>query len=103
MTKARSALRFLLRIPATLLLFLIRLYQRTLSPALPVFFGPACGCRFTPTCSHYAAAAIQTHGFVVGAALALWRLVKCTPLHPGGFDPVPAGRKPVCRRASTLA
>jgi uncharacterized protein len=81
--------RFCCRLPAHGALLLIRLYQRTLSPALPVFFGSACGCRFSPTCSHYAAEAIRTHGVVVGAALAAWRLVKCTPLHPGGFDPVP--------------
>lgn len=87
------------RVPAHFFLFLIRLYQRTLSPALPVFFGPACGCRFTPTCSHYAAEAIRTHGAIVGLALAAWRLVKCTPLHPGGHDPVPPKRRFTCVRA----
>ena len=80
------------RLPVRALLLLIRLYQRTLSPALPVFFGPACGCRFSPTCSHYAAEAIGTRGVFVGLLLAARRLVKCTPLHPGGFDPVPAKR-----------
>ena len=89
----------ILRVPAVLLLALIRLYQRTLSPALPVFFGSTCGCRFTPTCSHYAAEAIRTHGAIVGCALAAWRLVKCTPLHPGGFDPVPPRRRFTCRKA----
>jgi uncharacterized protein len=83
-----------------LLLLCIRLYQRTLSPALPVFFGSACGCRFSPTCSHYAADAIAAHGAIIGTALTLWRLVKCTPLHPGGFDPVPPRRKPFCRVAT---
>jgi putative membrane protein insertion efficiency factor len=83
-------LRWLLALPAALLLALIRLYQATLSPVLPVIFGSACGCRFSPTCSHYAADAIRTHGAFVGALLAMLRLVKCTPLHPGGFDPVPA-------------
>jgi uncharacterized protein len=80
------------QLPATALLFLIGVYQRTLSPALPMFFGSACGCRFSPTCSHYAAGAIRTHGAVIGTLLAGVRLVKCTPLHPGGIDPVPPKR-----------
>lgn len=95
----QRALRFCLRLPAQAALLLIRLYQRTLSPALPALFGPACGCRFTPTCSHYSAEAIRTHGVLLGIALGAWRLVKCTPLHPGGFDPVPSRRKPFCTKA----
>lgn len=91
---------FLLRAPARVLLAAIRVYQRALSPALPALFGPACGCRFSPTCSHYAAEAIRTRGALVGTVLAAVRLVKCTPLHPGGFDPVPASRRapPRCTR-----
>ena len=79
-------------IPAFLVLWLIRIYQRTVSPALPVIFGAACGCRFAPTCSHYAADAIRSRGLLIGVGLAAIRLVKCTPLHPGGFDPVPPRR-----------
>jgi hypothetical protein len=91
--------RFLLRLPAHALLLLIRIYQRTLSPALPIFFGSACGCRFSPSCSHYAAGAIRTHGVIIGLTLSAIRLVKCTPLHPGGFDPVPPRRsRPRCER-----
>lgn len=97
-----SAIRFLLQLPGTVLLLLIRIYQRTLSPVLPAVFGSACGCRFSPTCSHYAADAIRTHGVIVGVILAAIRLVKCTPLHPGGFDPVPARRtRPSCTRTAT--
>jgi putative membrane protein insertion efficiency factor len=97
-----TALRFLLRLPAALLLVLIRIYQRTLSPVLPVVFGAACGCRFSPTCSHYAADAIRTHGALFGVALSAIRLLKCTPLHPGGFDPVPPRRsRPHCVRTAT--
>lgn len=81
--------RWLFRLPARGALLAIRLYQRTLSPALPALFGPACGCRFAPTCSHYAADAIRVHGVLVGVGLAAIRLLKCTPLHPGGLDPVP--------------
>ena len=69
-----------MRAPA---LTLLRLYKRYVSPLLP----PA--CRFYPTCSEYAAAAIAKHGLVHGGILAAKRLVKCNPLHPGGFDPVP--------------
>jgi putative membrane protein insertion efficiency factor len=80
------------------LIMLIAVYQRTLSPVLPALFGPGCGCRFTPTCSHYATEALRTHGFFAGLFLAAHRLVKCTPLHPGGFDPVPARTQPACVR-----
>ncbi len=90
-------------LPARALLRAIRLYQVTLSPALPALFGPTCGCRFAPTCSHYAAEAIQSHGALRGAWLAVRRLAKCTPLHPGGFDPVPATADrtlPRCHRSA---
>jgi putative membrane protein insertion efficiency factor len=93
----------LVSLPRRLLLALIALYQRTLSPVLPAMFGPACGCRFYPTCSRYAAEAVNTHGALRGAWLAGLRLLKCTPLHPGGLDPVPpriAARLPACVRVS---
>ena len=96
------ARRHVFALPAHVLLFLIRVYQRTLSPLLPVLTVGACGCRFSPTCSHYAAEAIRTHGALVGVALAAARLVKCTPLHPGGFDPVPPRRSaPRCARVTS--
>jgi len=99
MNRLMRAARWVRGLPAWIALSLIRLYQRTLSPALPALFGPACGCRFAPTCSHYAAEAIRTHGVLIGIALGAIRLVKCTPLHPGGFDPVPPRRiRPICRR-----
>ncbi len=92
-----SATRFLLHLPARALLALVWLYQRTASPAFAVLF-PTCGCRFTPSCSHYAADAVRTHGALIGLTLALVRLLKCTPLHPGGFDPVPPRRALRCTR-----
>lgn len=64
----------------------IRAYQLTLSP----FIGHQ--CRFHPTCSNYALAALDSHGPLKGAWLALRRLSKCHPFHPGGFDPPPAPR-----------
>jgi putative membrane protein insertion efficiency factor len=85
------------QLPAKTLVALIGLYQRTVSPFLPAFCGPGCGCRFAPSCSHYAAEAVRTHGVMAGSWLALRRLAKCTPFHPGGLDPVPAA-KPRCVR-----
>ena len=92
--------RALTRLPEATLVGLIRIYQYTLSPALPVLTMGRCGCRFAPTCSHYAVDAIRIHGVIRGVALAAVRLVKCTPLHPGGLDPVPPRARPampVCR------
>ncbi|HTJ78700.1 MAG TPA: membrane protein insertion efficiency factor YidD [Rariglobus sp.] len=94
-------LRSAARLPARALLGLVWLYQHTLSPALPAVFGPTCGCRFHPTCSHYAAEAVRTHGALTGTWLTARRLLRCTPLHAGGFDPVPPNRRasrPVCAR-----
>jgi putative membrane protein insertion efficiency factor len=62
---------------------LIRLYQILISPLLP----PA--CRFYPSCSHYAVDAIAQHGVLSGSWLALRRLARCHPWHPGGVDFVP--------------
>ena len=64
-------------------LTLIRFYQATIS----VFLGPR--CRFYPSCSQYAVEAIENHGVIKGTNLAIKRLVKCQPFHPGGVDPVP--------------
>jgi putative membrane protein insertion efficiency factor len=66
-----------------LLVALIVAYKRLLSPILP----PA--CRFVPTCSDYAVAAIEKHGPFRGVFLTVRRIVRCAPWHPGGFDPVP--------------
>jgi putative membrane protein insertion efficiency factor len=65
------------------LLAVIRGYQRKVSPSLGNL------CRYQPSCSQYAYEAIERHGAFNGALLALRRLVRCTPLGRGGFDPVP--------------
>lgn len=78
---------------------LVRAYQLTLSPVLAAL-NPSCGCRFAPTCSHYAITALGEHGLIVGLFLTLRRLVKCGPWHPGGEDPVPPRARPVCRKVS---
>lgn len=64
-------------------LLLLRGYQRGISPWLP----PA--CRFAPTCSEYACQAVARFGVLRGGWMALRRLGRCHPFHPGGFDPVP--------------
>jgi putative membrane protein insertion efficiency factor len=61
----------------------IRFYQRRISP------GIAPACRFQPTCSEYAYEAIDRFGALRGAALAVWRILRCNPLNDGGLDPVP--------------
>jgi putative membrane protein insertion efficiency factor len=66
-----------------LLLAVVGFYSRAVSPALPA------RCRFYPTCSAYAAEAIARHGAARGGWLALRRLAKCAPWHPGGVDLVP--------------
>jgi putative membrane protein insertion efficiency factor len=65
------------------LLAAVRFYQRAISPTRPP------RCRFVPTCSAYALEAIEVHGAVRGGWLALRRLLKCAPWHPGGVDLVP--------------
>jgi uncharacterized protein len=66
-----------------LVVLLIRGYQALVSPILP----PA--CRFTPTCSNYALAAVERYGALKGGWLALRRVGRCHPWNPGGYDPVP--------------
>ncbi|MFP3854589.1 MAG: membrane protein insertion efficiency factor YidD [Anaerolineales bacterium] len=70
--------------PRLPLLALIRLYQLTISRALP-----AGTCRFYPTCSHYGYEAIARHGLIKGGWLATKRVLRCQPFSPGGYDPVP--------------
>lgn len=72
------------RWPRRLAMLLVRAYQYLISPLL----GPR--CRFHPTCSHYALEAFEQHGLWRGGFLALRRLLRCHPWHPGGYDPVPA-------------
>jgi putative membrane protein insertion efficiency factor len=71
-----------------LLLALLALYRRWISPAIHSL-SPG-GCKYLPTCSEYAEIAIATHGPLKGSALAAWRLLRCHPFARGGLDPVPA-------------
>lgn len=72
---------------AAVLLALVRMYR-----AVPKRGGT---CRFHPSCSAYAQEALVVHGGVRGVGLALRRLGRCHPFHPGGLDPVPPARRPV--------
>lgn len=76
---------------------LIRAYQALLSP---LFYG---SCRFHPSCSHYALEAVEVHGPVKGAWLALGRLLRCQPFCKGGFDPVPPAKRDARNTAETLS
>jgi len=86
--KRARTLSWIVGAPArALLIGLIRLYRITLSGWL------GGQCRFYPTCSRYAEAAIRTHGAVRGTALAAWRLARCGPFTTGGVDHVPPRRR----------
>jgi putative membrane protein insertion efficiency factor len=67
----------------SLTLALIRFYQTAISPHLPA------SCRYYPTCSAYAYAAVKKYGVFRGLNLAVRRVLRCHPFRPGGFDPVP--------------
>ncbi|GCD20248.1 membrane protein insertion efficiency factor YidD [Cellulomonas algicola] len=84
----RSVVRGAVRLPAQLVLLLLRGYQRFISPMTP----PT--CRFYPSCSQYAVIAVTRHGLLHGSWLAVRRLLRCHPWNPGGVDDVPPARPP---------
>ncbi|NLK17505.1 MAG: membrane protein insertion efficiency factor YidD [Clostridiales bacterium] len=65
------------------LLFLIKLYKKFISPLL------LSDCRFYPSCSAYASECVQKHGALKGSLFAAWRILRCNHFSKGGFDPVP--------------
>lgn len=67
-----------------LMIYLIKFYQRNLS-----HMKRYSHCRFTPTCSEYAIGALEKYGFFKGGCLAVRRILRCSPLCKGGYDPVP--------------
>jgi putative membrane protein insertion efficiency factor len=81
--KPAGVMRAAARLPAEGVIFLVRLYQVTLSPLL------GGQCRFQPTCSHYVVEAVGRHGVLVGGWMGLRRLLRCHPFSRGGYDPVP--------------
>jgi uncharacterized protein len=82
--RLRDLPRSLFYWPRLLILALIRLYQLTFSKAMPPNT-----CRFYPSCSHYGYQAIYKHGAFKGSFMAAWRVLRCNPFNPGGYDPVP--------------
>ena len=81
MNRLQAACRFLVRLPGSALIGLVRLYQ--------IFVGPLIGrhCRFQPTCSRYFIDAVRKYGAVRGAIKGVWRICRCHPWNPGGWDP----------------
>ncbi len=71
-------------LPRYVILLLIRGYQMTFSRTLPMNT-----CRFYPSCSHYGYQAIYKYGVLKGGWMAAWRILRCNPFNPGGYDPVP--------------
>lgn len=82
--KLRDLPRRILYIPRWFFLAVIRLYQKTISRAMPVNT-----CRFYPSCSHYGYQAIYKYGVLKGSLMAIWRVLRCNPFNAGGHDPVP--------------
>ena len=74
----------ILHAPAAILIFVVRIYQWTLSPIMGAF---GVQCRFQPTCSRYFVGAVQKYGAVRGGWRGIKRLCRCHPFHPGGYDP----------------
>jgi hypothetical protein len=68
----------------------VRCYRWVISPAKTFVFGPLGRCRFTPSCSEYALAALRRHGALAGSWLAIKRIGRCHPWGGCGHDPVPA-------------
>ena len=69
------------RLLAWILVSLVRFYQRAISPLL------MSQCRFSPSCSQYMIEAIEKHGPIRGAVKGIWRICRCHPGSPGGYDP----------------
>lgn len=78
---ARAVARAAMALPSLLLIGMVRVYQFTISPLL----GKV--CRFEPSCSHYFIEAVRKYGAVRGSAKGIWRICRCHPFHPGGYDP----------------
>ena len=79
----KKIINFIIKLPANILILLIKIYQYTLSP----FIGR--NCRYTPTCSNYGIEAIRKYGAIKGGWLTIKRVASCNPWGGSGYDPVP--------------
>lgn len=84
----KGIVRIILQLPRRILVMPIKLYRKYLSP-----LKGSPSCRFVPTCSEYALTAIERWGVFAGGFLAIRRILRCNPFHPGGFDPVPERKR----------
>ena len=84
----KNTLSFLLRLPRLIVIGLIILYQKTLSPDHGVLHAifPHGYCKFYPTCSEYGKLALQKYGLVRGLPMTVWRVIRCNPWSKGGED-----------------
>ena len=73
--------KWILKLPAQMLIVVVLVYQRLMSPLLPAT------CRFHPTCSTYFIQAVRKYGALRGTLKGIWRICRCHPFHPGGEDP----------------
>jgi putative membrane protein insertion efficiency factor len=76
-----NAVRWILAAPGFVLVTLVRLYQWLVSPLL------GRRCRFYPSCSEYFIGAVRKYGAISGSLRGIWRICRCHPFHPGGYDP----------------
>jgi putative membrane protein insertion efficiency factor len=81
--RARDLPRTIWNWPRLAVLGLFRLYQASLAKTLPPDT-----CRFYPSCSHYGYQAVYKYGVLKGGGMAIWRVLRCNPFNPGGYDPV---------------
>ena len=79
----RKFLKFIQKLPANIMILLIKIYQWTLSPLI------GRNCRYTPTCSNYGIEAIRKYGAIKGGWLTIKRVASCNPWGGSGYDPVP--------------
>ena len=73
--------KILARLPAQIIIGTVRIYQRIVSPWLGQ------NCMFEPSCSQYFIGAVKKYGAIQGSLRGLWRIARCHPFHPGGYDP----------------
>jgi putative membrane protein insertion efficiency factor len=81
MSRLPAILKTIAKLPSRFLIGMVRLYQLFLSPIV------GRQCRFEPSCSKYFIGSVEKHGAIRGSLRGLWRIVRCNPWNPGGYDP----------------